>query len=64
MKRIRSPYIERETTRLIDVLDLAIDVLKVALGRSELLDAAFERANAIKARIERVCEVSITGYSY
>ncbi|CCN48443.1 putative DinG family ATP-dependent helicase YoaA [Vibrio nigripulchritudo MADA3029] len=61
---MNSPSIERETTRLIDVLDLAIDVLKVALGRSELLDAAFERANAIKARIERVCEVSITGYSY
>ncbi|CCN70010.1 ATP-dependent DNA helicase [Vibrio nigripulchritudo] len=61
---MKSPSIERETTRLIDVLDLAIDVLKVALGRSELLDAAFERANAIKARIERVCEVSITGYSY
>lgn len=61
---MKSPSIEREITRLLDVLELAIEVLKVALGRSELLDAAFERANAIKARIERVCEVDITGYSY
>lgn len=61
---MKSPSIEREITRLLDVLELAIEVLKVALGRSELLDAAFERANAIKARIDRVCEVDITGYSY
>ncbi|MDP2571002.1 ATP-dependent DNA helicase [Vibrio penaeicida] len=61
---MKSPSIEREITRLLDVLELAIEVLKVALGRSELLDTAFERANAIKARIDRVCEVDITGYSY
>ncbi|MBD1559089.1 ATP-dependent DNA helicase [Vibrio sp. S9_S30] len=61
---MKSSSIERETTRLLDALELAIEVLKVALGRSELLDAAFERANAIKARIARVCEVDITGYSY
>ncbi len=61
---MKSPPIERGVTRLLDTLELAIDVLKVALGRSELLDAAFERAHAIKARIERVCDVDITGYSY
>ncbi|USD66694.1 ATP-dependent DNA helicase [Vibrio sp. SCSIO 43136] len=61
---LKSPSIERELVRLQDVLELAIDVLKVALGRSQLLDTAFERANALKARLDRVCEVDITGYSY
>ncbi|UGA55604.1 ATP-dependent DNA helicase [Vibrio sp. VB16] len=61
---LKSEPIARELNRLIDGLDLAIDVLKLALGRSQLLDTAFERANAIKARLNRVCDVSITGYSY
>ncbi|WED27477.1 ATP-dependent DNA helicase [Vibrio sp. DW001] len=61
---LKSEPIARELNRLIDGLDLAIDVLKLALGRSQLLDIAFERANAIKARLNRVCDVSITGYSY
>ncbi len=56
--------IKRELVRLTDSLDLAIDVLKLALGRSQLLDTAFERANLIKGRIDRVCDVDITGYSY
>ncbi|WP_117233367.1 ATP-dependent DNA helicase [Vibrio maerlii] len=61
---LKSPSIIREIERLQDTLQLAIDVLKLALGRSELLDAAYERANTIKSRIDRVCDVSITGYSY
>ncbi|MFC1234865.1 ATP-dependent DNA helicase [Vibrio sp. F74] len=61
---LKSEPIARELNRLLDGLDLAIDVLKLALGRSQLLDTAFERANAIKARLNRVCDVSITGYSY
>jgi len=61
---IKSPSVAAEMVRLQDVLELAIEVLKVALGRSQLLDAAFERANALKARIERICDVDITGYSY
>lgn len=56
--------IKRELLRLTDSLELAIDVLKIALGRSQLLDTAFERANLIKGRIDRVCDVDITGYSY
>ncbi|CAM2882797.1 ATP-dependent DNA helicase [Vibrio diazotrophicus] len=59
-----SPSIAREIERVKDSLNFAIEVLKIALGRSQLLDAAFERANLIKGRIERVCDVSITGYSY
>jgi ATP-dependent DNA helicase DinG len=61
---LKSDSITRAVVRVQDALELAIDVLKLALGRSELLDAAFERANTIKSRIERVCDVSITGYSY
>ncbi|MEZ8099564.1 ATP-dependent DNA helicase [Vibrio bivalvicida] len=61
---VTSPSIGRELRRLEDSLDFVIEVLKLALGRSQLLDSAFERANTIKARLYRVCDVSITGYSY
>ncbi|HHG3200004.1 TPA: ATP-dependent DNA helicase [Vibrio parahaemolyticus] len=61
---MQSESIKRELVRLTDSLDLSIDVLKLALGRSQLLDTAFERANLIKGRIDRVCDVDITGYSY
>jgi len=61
---LKSESIARELVRLQDALQLAVDVLKLALGRSQLLDTAFERATVIKSRIERVCDVSITGYSY
>ncbi|MCR9985535.1 ATP-dependent DNA helicase [Vibrio antiquarius] len=61
---LQSGSIKRELLRLTDSLELAIDVLKIALGRSQLLDTAFERANLIKGRIDRVCDVDVTGYSY
>ena len=61
---LQSGSIKRELLRLTDSLELAIDVLKIALGRSQLLDTAFERANLIKGRIDQVCDVDITGYSY
>ncbi|WP_282176676.1 ATP-dependent DNA helicase [Vibrio nereis] len=61
---IKSPSIARELERLQEALDFALEVLKLALGRSQLLDSAFERANTIQARLQRVCDVSITGYSY
>ncbi|SEF77998.1 ATP-dependent DNA helicase [Vibrio hangzhouensis] len=61
---IASPSIKREMDRLLDALNLVIDVLKLALGRSQLLDTAFERATLVKGRLERVCDVTITGYSY
>ncbi len=61
---LQSDAIVREVVRVKDALELATDVLKLALGRSQLLDAAFERASTIRSRIERVCDVSVTGYSY
>ncbi|MDA9557015.1 ATP-dependent DNA helicase [Vibrio sp.] len=61
---IKNPSIQREIERLIETLSFAEEVLKIALGRSQLLDAAFERTIAILARLKRVCDTSITGYSY
>ncbi|MDA0118327.1 ATP-dependent DNA helicase [Vibrio sp. T11.5] len=61
---IQSPSIARELERLRESLDFCLEVLKLALGRSQLLDTAYERASTIQARLERICEVSITGYSY
>lgn len=61
---LTSPAIQREITRLTDALDLTHEVLKLALGRSQLLDTAFERATLLKARLDRVRDTSITGYSY
>lgn len=61
---VKSAAVVREIERLHDALDLALQVLKIALGRSQLLDAAYERAHMIKNRLLRVCDTSITGYSY
>ncbi|MGR5259622.1 ATP-dependent DNA helicase [Vibrio astriarenae] len=61
---VNSPTISRAIGRLTESLDFALEVLKLALGRSQILDSAFERATTIANRIERVCDVSITGYSY
>lgn len=61
---IKSDPIKNNVRRILDGLELAIEVLKLVLGRSQLLDTAFERAMLLKSRLERVCDVSITGYSY
>ncbi|GLT19793.1 ATP-dependent helicase [Vibrio zhanjiangensis] len=61
---ISSPPIARELERLRDTLEFCLEVLKLALGRSQLLDTAYERASTINARLMRVCDVSVTGYSY
>ncbi|MGX9418909.1 ATP-dependent DNA helicase [Vibrio sp. WJH972] len=56
--------VQQAIERLNESLDFALEVLKLALGRSQLLDTAFERASNIKGRLDRVCDVSIPGYSY
>ncbi|MFV0575634.1 MAG: ATP-dependent DNA helicase [Vibrio sp.] len=61
---VKSKKVMEHVERLNESLDLALEVLKLALGRSELLDAAYERTHTIKSRLNRVCDVSITGYSY
>jgi ATP-dependent DNA helicase DinG len=47
-----------------DALILCYDVIKLALGRSALLDAAFERATLYLSRLKRLKDVTVTGYSY
>ncbi|OOF20826.1 ATP-dependent helicase [Salinivibrio sp. IB574] len=59
-----SPAVEKELVRLTDALELAHDVVKLSLGRSQLLDAAFDRITLFKARLSRLRDTSITGYSY
>ncbi len=49
---------------LDDALELCYDVAKLSLGRSALLDAAFERATLYRARLKRLKETSQTGFSY
>lgn len=61
---IKSLSVARELERVREAIDFTIEVLKIALGRCQLLDTAFERAHTIKGRFDRVCDVSITGYSY
>lgn len=58
------PRMDHAIERLNDALDFAHAVLKLALGRSQLLDSAFERTTTLTAKLKRVCDVSITGYSY
>lgn len=61
---VKVPAVSRELTRLQDALELTYDVLKLCLGCSQLLDTAFERVTLLKGKLNRLCDTSITGYSY
>ncbi|MEZ9923650.1 ATP-dependent DNA helicase [Vibrio breoganii] len=61
---LKNQKLQREMERLQDALQLCRDVLKMALGRSQLLDTAFDRVTQIQNRLTRVCDTSIMGYSY
>lgn len=56
--------IQRALVLLDDALELCYDVCKLALGRSALLDAAFERATLYRARLKRLKETATPGFSY
>ncbi|OAT78514.1 ATP-dependent helicase [Mangrovibacter phragmitis] len=56
--------VQRALLLLDDSLELCYDVAKLSLGRSALLDAAFERVTLYRARLKRLKETSQTGYSY
>ncbi|EIC86032.1 ATP-dependent DNA helicase [Serratia sp. M24T3] len=56
--------IQRALLLLDDALELCYDVMKLSLGRSALLDAAFERATLYRNRLKRLKDVSVPGYSY
>lgn len=56
--------VQRAFTLLDDALELCYDVIKLSLGRSALLDAAFERAALYRARLKRLRDTSQPGFSY
>ncbi|TCP93455.1 ATP-dependent DNA helicase DinG [Cricetibacter osteomyelitidis] len=49
---------------LQEKLDFVADVIKLALGRSQTLDAIFERIATVKNQLSRLADTSITGYCY
>ena len=61
---LSQPAIQRALLLLDDALELCYDVVKLSLGRSALLDAAFERATLYRNRLKRLKDVTIPGYSY
>ncbi|MEH0832733.1 ATP-dependent DNA helicase [Pectobacterium cacticida] len=58
------PTLQRALVLLDDALELCYDVAKLSLGRSALLDAAFERATLYLNRLKRLKDVQTPGYSY
>ncbi|MCW2478999.1 ATP-dependent DNA helicase [Candidatus Symbiopectobacterium sp. NZEC135] len=61
---LAQPSLQRALLLLDDALELCYDVAKLSLGRSALLDAAFERATLYRARLKRLQDVQQAGYSY
>ena len=57
-------HIQRALLLLDDALELCYDVAKLSLGRSAILDAAFERATLYRARLKRLKEINQPGFSY
>jgi ATP-dependent DNA helicase DinG len=61
---LNNANIQRALLLLDDALELCYDVAKLSLGRSALLDAAFERAALYRGRLKRLKDVSQPGFSY
>ncbi len=62
---LANPQIQRAFLLLDDTLGIfRYDVAKLSLGRSALLDAAFERATLYRTRLKRLKEINQPGYSY
>ncbi|WP_431222246.1 ATP-dependent DNA helicase [Serratia sp. L9] len=61
---LSQPNVQRALLLLDDALELCYDVVKLSLGRSALLDAAFERATQFRTRLKRLKEVNEPGFSY
>ena len=61
---LSDPNVLRMLTLLDDALELCYDVIKLSLGRSALLDAAFERAALYRSRLKRLRAIDEPGFSY
>lgn len=64
---MEQPAIQRALLLLDDALELCYDVMKLSLGRSAMLDAAFERATVYRNRLKRLkmslCPAIVIGMS-
>ncbi len=61
---LQQQNVARMLVLLDDALELCYDVIKLSLGRSALLDAAFERAAQYRTRLKRVSNTDLPGFSY
>ncbi len=61
---LRQPLWAQALARLNDAIGLCYEVLKLALGRGEQLDHAFERISELRTRLGEVLAVNQTGFSY
>lgn len=61
---LQQPSVQHALLLLDDALELCYDVIKLSLGRSAMLDAAFERTTLYRNRLTRLKDVSTAGYSY
>ncbi|PHM41003.1 ATP-dependent DNA helicase DinG [Xenorhabdus szentirmaii] len=61
---MQQQQIQRALIRLDDALELCYDVMKLSLGRSAMLDTAFERATVYRNRLKRIINVTVPNYSY
>ncbi|WP_421243389.1 ATP-dependent DNA helicase [Aeromonas enteropelogenes] len=61
---LRKPLWGQALARLNDAIGLCYEVLKLALGRGEQLDHAFERICELRTRLGEVLAVNQTGFSY
>ncbi|MDF7680915.1 ATP-dependent DNA helicase [Enterobacteriaceae bacterium ESL0689] len=61
---LASHSLQRSLLLLDDALELCYEVAKLSLGRSALLDAAFERTTTYRTRLKRLQEINQPGFSY
>ncbi len=61
---VRNPEIYRILQRLDDALELCYEVIKLALGRSAMLDAAYERAASYRNQLKKITQIEVPGFSY
>ncbi|WP_026972515.1 ATP-dependent DNA helicase [Aliagarivorans marinus] len=60
----KQPRFVEAMARLRDDMEFVYQVLKLALGRSELADSCFERLASQRALLAKVMDVDQTGFSY
>ncbi|MFT5164261.1 MAG: ATP-dependent DNA helicase DinG [Alteromonadaceae bacterium] len=58
------PAVERVIGRLQTSLDFLYQVLKLAVSRTQMIDHCFERCVDIQQRLDRLTDISQSGFSY